>query len=125
MRSTRAAAIAGGVVMMFASAASAQTPAAPAAPATPAAQAAAPAAPAIPPEQLGGLVAQTCAGCHGADFKGVGGMPILRGRPAAELQTRMTEFRSNAAYSTVMGRLARGLSEPEIAAVSTYLSSLR
>lgn len=91
------------------------------APAAPAAAA----APAIPPAELGGLVAQTCAGCHGADYAGAGSMPTLRGRPAAELQTKMTEFRANARYSTVMGRLARGLTETEIAAVSTYLSTLR
>lgn len=74
---------------------------------------------------LGRLVAQTCAGCHGGDFGGQGAMLPLRGRPAAELQTAMTEFRANQRYSTVMGRLARGLTEAEIAAVSTYLASLR
>ncbi len=67
------------------------------APAAPAPAAAA--APAIPPAELGGLVAQTCAGCHGADYAGAGSMPTLRGRPAAELQTKMTEFRANARYS--------------------------
>lgn len=74
---------------------------------------------------LGALVVQTCTGCHGADLNGAGGMPLLRGRPAAELQIAMAEFRANQRYSTVMGRLARGLTEPEIAAVSQYIASLR
>lgn len=117
------AAIAGGVFLIMAGLpALAQAPAAPAAPA---AAAATPAPPAIPAAQLGGLVAQTCGGCHGADYKGVGGMPTLRGRDAAELIVAMNEFRANQRYSTVMGRLSRGLTEAEISAVSTYLAALR
>ena len=77
------------------------------------------------PAELGALVAQTCSGCHGGDLNGSGGMPSLRARRAGELQEMMTEFRSNQRYSTVMGRLARGLTEAEIAAVSTYLATLR
>ena len=120
------AAIAGGAFLMIAGLpALAQAPAAPAAPATPPAAAATPAPPAIPAAQLGGLVAQTCGGCHGADYKGVGGMPTLRGRDAAELIVAMNEFRANQRYSTVMGRLSRGLTEAEISAVSTYLAALR
>lgn len=86
---------------------------------------AASAAAAQSPAELGALVSQTCAGCHGADLKGAGGMPLLRGRPAGELQTAMAEFRANQRYSTVMGRLARGMTEPEIAAVSAYIATLR
>jgi sulfide dehydrogenase cytochrome subunit len=74
----------------------------------------------------GALIAQTCSGCHAADFKGAAGvMPTLRGRPAAELATAMTEFRSGARYSTVMGRLARGLTDDEITAVTGYLANLK
>lgn len=117
------AVLAGGVFLIMAGVpALAQAPAAPApAPAA----AATPAPPAIPAAQLGGLVAQTCGGCHGADYKGVGGMPTLRGRDAAELIVAMNEFRANQRYSTVMGRLSRGLTEAEISAVSTYLAALR
>jgi sulfide dehydrogenase cytochrome subunit len=73
----------------------------------------------------GFLIAQTCSGCHAADFTGSAGMPALRGRSAAELQTAMTEFRTNARYSTVMGRLSRGLTDDEIGAVVTYLAGLK
>ena len=77
------------------------------------------------PANLGALVVQTCSGCHGGDLKGQGGMPLLRGRPAEELATKMNEFRANQRYSTVMGRLARGLTAEEIQAVSAYIASLR
>jgi sulfide dehydrogenase cytochrome subunit len=75
--------------------------------------------------ERGLLVSFTCSGCHGHDFNGVGGIPLLRGRSADELNTKMAEFRSNQRYSTVMGRLARGMTEDDIRAVSTYLANLR
>jgi cytochrome subunit of sulfide dehydrogenase len=75
--------------------------------------------------ERGLLISFTCSGCHGHDFNGVGGIPLLRGRDAAELNAQMTEFRSNQRYSTVMGRLARGMTEDDIRAVSAYLANLR
>lgn len=75
--------------------------------------------------QRGEIVAYTCSGCHGADFQGVGGVPLLRGRNADELNSVMVEMRGGQRYSTVMRRLLLGLNETEIRAVSDYLASLR
>lgn len=73
----------------------------------------------------GRVVAFSCSGCHGHEYKGAGGVPLLRGRPEAELNQMMDEFRSGQRYSTVMRRLVNGMTEAEVRAVSTYLSSLR
>lgn len=75
--------------------------------------------------ERGELIAYSCSGCHGQDFRGAGGMPLLRGRDAEELNTLMTEFRSGQRYSTVMRRLSLGLNEADIRAVSQFLSALR
>jgi len=75
--------------------------------------------------ERGLMISYSCSGCHGHDFAGQGGMPLLRGRSADELTGMMLEFRSNQRYSTVMGRLVRGLTEEEIRAVSAYLATLR
>lgn len=77
------------------------------------------------PMGRGELIAYTCSGCHGHDFNGVGGIPLIRGRDAQEITTKMLEFRSGQRYSTVMRRLSLGMSEDDLRAVSTYLASLR
>lgn len=66
------------------------------------------------------LAAQSCLGCHGA----VGG-PILAlaGRPAAEIMAAMTAFRANQRAGTIMGRIARGFTDAEIAAVAADFST--
>ncbi len=75
--------------------------------------------------QRGEVVAYTCSGCHGADYQGVGSVPLLRGRNADELNSIMVEMRGGQRYSTVMRRLLLGLNEDDIRAVSNYLASLR
>jgi sulfide dehydrogenase cytochrome subunit len=75
--------------------------------------------------QRGEIIAYSCSGCHGHDFKGSGGVPLLRGRNADELSQMMTEFRAGQRYSTVMRRLALGLDEADMRAVSDYLAGLR
>lgn len=75
--------------------------------------------------ERGQMIAYSCSGCHGHDFNGAGGVPLLRGRNANELNTMMVEFRGGQRYSTVMRRLLLGLNEAEIRAVSDYLATLR
>jgi cytochrome c553 len=71
------------------------------------------------------LVAEGCIGCHGPNGAGMGGVPALAGRNADELRTLMIAFRVNERPGTIMGRVSRGYSEAEIAAVAQHFASQR
>jgi sulfide dehydrogenase cytochrome subunit len=71
------------------------------------------------------LAAEGCVGCHGPDGKGVPGMAALAGRDRAELAALLTAFRANERPGTIMGRIARGYTDAEIAAVSDHFSRIR
>lgn len=73
----------------------------------------------------GPLLAQACLGCHGPGAAGQYGVPTIAGRPAPELVAQMTQFRANERPGTIMGRIARGYTSEEIAAVATYLAQAR
>jgi cytochrome subunit of sulfide dehydrogenase len=70
------------------------------------------------------LAAQGCLGCHGAAGGGVFLVPGLAGRPAAELVAAMTAFRANERPATIMGRIARGYTDAEIAAIAAHFAAL-
>ncbi len=71
------------------------------------------------------LAAEGCIGCHGPDGRGVaGGIPIA-GRDRAELIAIMTAFRANERPGTIMGRIARGYTDAEIAAVAEHFARIR
>jgi cytochrome subunit of sulfide dehydrogenase len=70
------------------------------------------------------LAAQGCLGCHGAAGAGAGLVPALAGRPAAELAGAMVAFRANERPGTIMGRIARGYTDAEIAAVAAHFAAL-
>jgi len=71
------------------------------------------------------LVAQGCVGCHGLQGTGSGTIPGIAGRPAAEIAATMNAFRANERPGTIMGRIARGYTEAEIATVAAYYSTVR
>jgi len=71
------------------------------------------------------LAAQGCVGCHGPDGRGGGSTPGLAGRPADELTALMVAFRANERPGTIMGRIARGYTDAEIAAVSQHFAGVR
>jgi cytochrome c553 len=73
----------------------------------------------------GPLLAQACLGCHGPGAAGAGPLPGIAGRPAAQLVQQMHAFRVNERPATIMGRIARGYSDEEIAAVAAYLAAAR
>ena len=58
--------------------------------------------------------ASTCSGCHGAS----GPVPVLQGRPAADVADAMRDFREGRRPATVMDRIARGFSEDEARAIA-------
>ncbi len=70
----------------------------------------------------GALLAQSCFGCHRGDA-GESALPSITGRNAAEVAQALLEFRDGSREATVMGRLARGYTVPELERIATYLSS--
>jgi sulfide dehydrogenase cytochrome subunit len=71
------------------------------------------------------LAAEGCLGCHGPDGKGGPGAAAIAGRDRAELVATMLAFRANERPGTIMGRIARGYTEAEIAAVADHFSRIR
>lgn len=71
------------------------------------------------------LAAQGCVGCHGVRGTGSGAIPGIAGRPAAEIAATMNAFRANERPATIMGRIARGYTEADIAAIAAYYATSR
>jgi sulfide dehydrogenase cytochrome subunit len=68
------------------------------------------------------LAAEGCLGCHGPGGGGSGAIPVLAGRDAAELRALMAAFRRDERPATIMGRVVRGYTEAEIAAVAEHFA---
>ena len=64
--------------------------------------------------------ASSCSGCHALNPALVTAIPRLAGRSAAELAGQMQAFRNGQRPSTVMGRIAKGFSDPEIEAIAEW-----
>lgn len=71
--------------------------------------------------------AAMCRACHTPDSApapsgGTGAAPALDRRPAAALAAAMKGFKYNTEPSTIMGRIARGFSDDEIAALASWFA---
>jgi sulfide dehydrogenase cytochrome subunit len=74
-------------------------------------------------EKFNGL-AETCNNCHGVDGVSAGqSMPSIAGQPENYLKMVMTEWKSGERFSTTMGRLLKGYSDEEIAALANYYAA--
>ena len=70
-----------------------------------------------------GMLANTCAGCHGTN--GVSGgpaMPSIAGMPSPYLQEIMADYKSGKRPSTIMGRLAKGYSVEETKLMADFFA---
>jgi len=76
----------------------------------------------VPDPNLGRNLAANCANCHGTNGASVGGMPGLAGRPRAEMMQMLREFREGKRPATIMHQLAKGYTDAQLEAVTTYLS---
>jgi len=73
----------------------------------------------------GEALVNSCAACHGTHGDSAGpAMPTIAGLSRGYIIKSMKEYRSGARAGTVMGRIARGYNDQEIAAMATYLSKL-
>lgn len=68
------------------------------------------------------LLAEACLGCHGPGGSGASGVPALAGREAAELRAALVAFRANERPGTIMGRITRGYTEAELAALAEHFA---
>lgn len=69
------------------------------------------------------MLANACAGCHGTNGGSAGpSMPSLAGHNKESIVTAMKKFKSGERPSTVMGRLAKGYSDADFAAMGDYFS---
>jgi len=66
--------------------------------------------------------ASSCSGCHAANASVDTAVPRLGGRKAADIVTQMRAFKIGEKQSTVMGRIAKGLTDPEIEAIAVWYS---
>jgi sulfide dehydrogenase cytochrome subunit len=78
-----------------------------------------------PSGPTGQAMAQNCYVCHGPAGRSAPPIPSIARLPADVLRSRMTEFKTGQLPSTVMGRIAKGYSDEQIAAISDYLASLK
>jgi len=79
------------------------------------------------PELISGasasMLAENCAGCHGTDGASVGpASPTIGGMDTEYFVEVMKGFRDDSVYSTVMGRIAKGYSDEEIAATADFFA---
>jgi cytochrome subunit of sulfide dehydrogenase len=67
--------------------------------------------------------ASSCSGCHALSPALITAIPRLAGRNTAELAGQMQAFKSGQRPSTVMGRIAKGFSDPEIEAIAQWYAA--
>ena len=70
------------------------------------------------------IAAEGCLGCHGPNGQGAGGVPGIAGRERAELEALMAAFRADQRPATIMGRIARGYTAAESAAIAAHFARL-
>jgi sulfide dehydrogenase cytochrome subunit len=76
--------------------------------------------PALAADPIEGL-AITCNNCHGVNGVSVGpSMPSIGGLPESYLNNIMLEWKNGTRFSATMGRLIKGYSDEQIAALAKY-----
>ena len=76
-----------------------------------------------PPQQTG--LVDSCSVCHGADLKGSGAVPPLRGHDAEYIKRTLAEFRAGQRPATVMTQLMRGFSDSDIEALAQQIDAMK
>lgn len=71
------------------------------------------------------LIAQACAGCHGQAGAGQGSVPRIAGYSRDLFVSQWAAFRANERPGTIMGRVARGYTDAEVAELAAYFASLK
>ncbi|MCB4823725.1 c-type cytochrome [Roseicella aerolata] len=75
-------------------------------------------------QERGLLLAGACQGCHGVSGGGSHGIPAIAAtHRRAEFAAILRDFRENRREATVMGRIARGYSDEDIAALAAHYAA--
>jgi sulfide dehydrogenase cytochrome subunit len=70
------------------------------------------------------MLANTCAGCHGTNGASAGEyMPSIAGMDSGYLYGVMSDYKSGARRSTIMGRIMKGYTEQEIHAIAGFYAA--
>ena len=70
------------------------------------------------------MLAHTCAGCHGTDGASAGAaMPTIAGMNKSYLVSVLTDYKTGLRPSTIMGRIMRGYTDQEIAAMAGWFAA--
>jgi cytochrome c553 len=67
----------------------------------------------------------TCAGCHGADGKGVAPNPALAGLKESDIIAKLKAYKSGTKANPVMKTFASPLSDQDMADLAAYFASLK
>jgi cytochrome c553 len=67
--------------------------------------------------------AAACSGCHPSSARADSPVARLAGRDRAEIVKAMHEFQSGQRSATVMDRIAKGFTDPEIEAIAAWFAS--
>ena len=67
--------------------------------------------------------AAACTGCHALSKTVDTAVPMLNGRRPVELVAAMREFKAGTRPNTVMTRIAKGFSDPEIDAIAAWFGA--
>jgi cytochrome subunit of sulfide dehydrogenase len=68
-------------------------------------------------------LADSCTSCHGIGGRSQGFIPSLAGVSKATLLAELKAFRAQTAQATIMNRIARAYTDPELEALATYFSA--
>lgn len=73
----------------------------------------------------GEMLANTCAGCHGTNGASKGpATPSIAGLEEEYFVDVMNDYKSGDRWSTIMGRIAKGYSDEDIAAIAKHYSQM-
>ena len=73
------------------------------------------------PSPNAALIAANCAVCHGQGGAGAGDIAKINDKTPAQIVEAMGAFRDGKKPSTIMGRIVKGYSDAQIAAVANQL----
>ena len=71
----------------------------------------------------GSMLGNTCAGCHGVNGASAAEtMPIIGGQSKTYIESTMKQYRDGSRAATIMGRIAKGYNDEQIAAMSAFFA---
>ena len=76
-----------------------------------------------PVPEFGRNLAASCALCHGTNGINAGGLPNIGGLPRDHIAQQMRDFRDGKRPATIMHQIAKGYTEPQIAALAEFFAA--